>query len=313
MTERQSDKGRLCTIRLAQGAILRHPAKRQAGTGSHSRTTKQKGFVSWAALAVMLALAVVIGKGLPNRVGMILDHVIGKSCPVLVPKHILIGDLPKKYGVYLPTRDFHVPVLLRVSAAWLKDVLNNNLSTFPVFIRHPFDAPIGKAIKTEEVADFDAKVEIFFGTEPPFNFGCEASRLAEIHNAHSIWATEHTGQRTIFSNPITNRGIFIGNPVERARDNVGAFFPLGIFVSAAHLIEADKSKNISKKDERKISGLEFPAKDFISVFAIFILGSILAIFGAFIFLDDDAIGAVIFWCGMLIALGSPFIAGRMTN
>lgn len=40
--------GRLCTIRLVMGPVFRHPAKRQAG------------FVSWAALAAMLTLVLIL-------------------------------------------------------------------------------------------------------------------------------------------------------------------------------------------------------------------------------------------------------------
>lgn len=258
-------------------------------------------------------LIVIIGKGYTNRVVMFFNESVGKSAEMLFPKDILIDDASKENPSlnFRSVRYNNVPIVKGPTACVRgEDVLYSD-NRFQMFA-----APFTKFRAAEKFGDLLILREIVIGTQSPTYFNSIASSSPKIVNNHIPRPIEHIDLRSMLHRPLLNP-IFIpifGDTKWRTTDEIGAHRSLGSFVSAAHLIKADESQNISEVNKSNISKFDFLLTKKAQVFIVAIIGFIFCTVG--LFLPDGVGESLRVWfigIGIIITFAGPYMWLLFTN
>lgn len=185
---------------------------------------RQAGFVMWAALAVVLALAlvsqsIIYGVRVSGGIQMIFERAV-----VLVLKNVCVSDATKKHLAYMvrsfePQRAIGQPA----SCRW-----GNDKARIFNFLDHP----IRKHLVVEHCANCSIPGERGTVTESVFNAKDVTWRPAVVLNRQSFFVFE-VG-RVIKSQYEVNGLPVFPIPIGTASIDVGAFMPLGSYFGSFH-------------------------------------------------------------------------------
>ena len=254
----------------------------------------------------MFALAMVIGKGLADRVGVVFHGFVGKSAEVLVSKHVFVSNSPKKYHA-----NFWSIFILDVSGlkgvlCGAKNVLNSDRRSFVHVVTTPFSIfPFGKKLAHQDTLSQDIPLELIFRTQTPFHLGRESCGSAKVLNGHSPRAFEHTRHRPMRFGPSLFGTSW--NPIGRANDKISAFGTFRSLVENNDGKPTNDDQTISEKNGNKIGSFEFFTQQRLEETATAIVGSIILFVGFFLLSSGIStfLGVALIFCGGFVSLYMP--------
>ncbi len=212
---------------------------------------RQAGFVSWAALAILLALAPILGIGIVQCLGEPFVKQQFERGVVLFVKDVFVSNTAKQNlsNILLPI-ELNMPIR-KPGGVWLKDfhrVLNSS------------DEMSVKRGVIKSLTDRDYLGKTFWRTQAPFHFGNESRRFPVVLDSHSSRVMEVLRFWPML--PLFIRSIVISRDSIRATaEYVSPFSSLSGIIDVLHGEPSDNHQAIGKEHKRNIGNFGFTTQE----------------------------------------------------